>query len=139
MAERHTSTLFEQYWRRAEVILRNQPPKLHNVTLIVQYIVMFLKIKEYIAQSFNVAPTYAILLHKQIYCAVISRVYTLRLLLRFSLRSLKPLQVLSVHMAPCYHLISSVVCDIAMDEVLLLAVLLASFLSRKEKRQRPTH
>ena len=49
----------------------SNPPGLHNVTLIVQYIVTFLKIKEYIAQSFNVAPTYAILLHKLIYCAII--------------------------------------------------------------------
>ena len=33
--------------------------------------VMFLKSKEYIAQSSIVAPTYAILLHKPTYCAII--------------------------------------------------------------------
>ena len=47
------------------------PPRLYNVTLIMQYILKFWKIKEYIEQSFIVAPTYAILLHKPIYCAII--------------------------------------------------------------------
>ena len=64
----------EQYWRRTERILHNQPPRLHNVSLIVQYIVKFLKINEYIVQSFNVTPTYVILLHKPIYCAIILNV-----------------------------------------------------------------
>ena len=62
----------------------------------------------------------------------------LRLLLRFSLHSLKTLQVLSVHTAPHSHLITTVVCDIAMEEVLFLTVLLASFLSKKKRHQRPT-
>ena len=35
------------------------------------------------------------------HCEHLRRVYTLRLLLRFSLRSVKKLQVLSVHPAPC--------------------------------------
>ena len=78
-----------------------------------------------------------VLFRLQIYS--LRRVYTLRLLFRFSLRSLKTLQVLSVHTAPCSHLISSVVCDIAMEEVVLLTVSLASYHSKKKRRQRPTH
>ena len=46
----------EQYERRTEGILRIQPPRLDNVTLIVQYISNFLTIKEYIVQSFNFSP-----------------------------------------------------------------------------------
>ena len=66
---------------------------------------------------------------------VFSLVHTLRLLLRFSVHSLK---TLSVHTAPCSHLFSTVVCDIAMEEELLLTVLLASYLSKKKRNQRPT-
>ena len=43
-------------------------------TLIVQYVVTFLEIKEYIAQSFPTYAIFIILLHKQIYCAIILRI-----------------------------------------------------------------
>ena len=48
------------------------------------------------------------------------------------------LKTLSVHTAPCSHLFSTVDCDIAMEEVLLLTLLLACYLSKKKRNQRPT-
>ena len=63
------------------------------------------------------------------------RVHTLRLLLRFSLRSSNTLQVLSVHTVPCSYLISSVLCNIVMMGKALLLTVLATWLVKKKRLQ----
>ena len=44
----------------------------------------------------------------------------------------KTLQVSSVHLVPCSHLLNSVFCDVMMEEVLLLAVLAGCLIKKIE-------